>query len=216
MATAWTYATLKAALLAFTEETGTEYTAAIDTIIPLAEDQVLRDLDLELFDTVATTNFTAGSALLTKPTGFLAARTIHYTNASTQETLLEPKSWEFIKDYWPDSTLGTSTPKFYTDYSDTQWYLAGKPTGTNVVTVRYIKRPTGLTSVNTTTWLGTNVGDLLFYSCLAVSEQYLKADERIPVWKQEYQARLRAALNELKPSQRNDYMPMTAIPTKEK
>ena len=216
MASSFTYTTLKAALVSFTEDAGTEFASAVDTIIPLGEDQVLRDLDLELFDVTATTAFSAATATLTKPTGFLALRTLHYTDANSQEQLLLPKSWEFVKDYWPTSSTTTASPKYFADYSDTAWYIAGTPSGTNVVTVRYIKRPTGLSATTATTWLGTNVGDLLFYACLSVSEQYLKADGRVALWRQEYTDRLTGARRELKLEKRMDYMPMTAIPQKER
>ena len=80
-------------------------------------------------------------------------------------------------------------------------------------TIRCIIRPAGMTSGNPTTWLGTHVGDLLFYACLVGSEQYLKADERIATWKTEYVERLQAARFELKPETRKDYMPIDAAPT---
>lgn len=216
MSSSFTYTTLKAALVSFTEDQGTEFASAVDTIIPLGEDQALRDLDLELFDVTATTAFSAATATLTKPAGFLALRTLHYTDADSKEQLLLSKSWEFVKDYWPTVATTTASPKYFADYSETQWVIAGTPSGTNAVTVRYVKRPTGLSASNATTWLGTNVGDLLFYACLAVSEQFLKADNRAGLWKQEYASRLTGARRELKLEKRMDYMPMTAVPQKER
>lgn len=215
MATAYTYSTLVGALQATTEDTGADFLAAIPNIIALAEDRLLRDLDLELFDTVNMLAFTATSPLLTKPTNTIGVRTLHYTDVSGDFVLLEPKSWEFVKDYWPNASTTTASPKYFTDYSATQWYIAGTPSGTNVVTARCIVRPAGLTSMNTTTWLSTNTGDLLFYACLISSEQFLKADERIGIWKTEYVERLQAARREMKLEERADYMPMTSTPTKE-
>lgn len=215
MATAWTYTTIKAALQDFLEDDGTEFVAAIDSIIPLAEDRLLRDLDLDIFDTTATTAFSAATATLAKPTGFVAERALHYTDANSDFQYLEKKSWEYVKDYWPKAATTTASPKYYCDYDDSTWYLCGTPSGTNAVTIRYIKRPAGMTSGNPTTWFGTNVGDLLFYACLAVSEQYLKGDPRVAVWMGEYSQRLAAVLKELKPLDRANYMPVKSVPTKE-
>lgn len=209
MATSYTYATLKAAIQDTVEDDGTEFASAIDNIIALAEDRILKDLNLELFDTVTSLAFTASNPLLTKPTGTIATRSLYYTNASSNFVLLEPRSHEFIMDYWPKSTTTTAAPKYYTDYSATQYYIAGTPSGTNVVTARCIVRPAGLTSIVTTTWLSTYMGDLMFYACLVASEQYLKADNRIGVWMGEYQDRMKKAEKELKQSDRNDYTPMT-------
>lgn len=205
----FTYTTLKEALVAMTEETGASFEAFIDTIIPLAEVKLLRDLDVELFDTVSTLAFTAGNPLLTKPSGAIGVRTIHYTDANGDFVLLEPKSWEFLKDYWPNANDTTALPKYFTDHSSTQWYIGGTPSLASVVTARCIVRPTGLSSGNSTTWLSTNAGDLLYFACLAVSEQFLKADERVALWKADYAERLQVAKQELKLEDRVDYTPMT-------
>jgi hypothetical protein len=214
MASSYTYTTLKAALLAFVEETATDdYATDIDKIIPLAEDRVLRELDLELFDLSYNGNFTGGNAYLTKPTGLLSLRTMHYTDAQGNMQLLEPRSWAVCKDYWPKESTTTSTPRYFAEFSDTSWFIAGTPASALVATIRCIVRPAGMASGNLTTWLGTNVGDLLFYACLVGSEQYLKADERIGMWKTEYAERLQAARFELKPETRKDYTPVDPAPT---
>ena len=215
MATSWTYTTLKAALQDFVEDDSTEYASAIDNIILLAEDRVLRDLDLDIFDTTATTSFSAATATLTKPTGFISERALHYTDANGDFQYLEKKSWEYVKDYWPKESTTTASPKYFADYDATTWYLVGTPSGTNAVTVRYVKRPAAMTSGNPTTWIGTNAGDVFFYACLTLSAEYLNNDPRIPTWEREYQTRLTAAKDELKPLKRAEYMPVRSIPTKE-
>ena len=213
MSTAYTYATLKAALLAFVEETATDaFATDIDVIIPLAEDKLLRDLDLELFDVSSSGTMTGSNAYLTKPSGIVALRTMHYTDASGNFQLIEPRSWAMCKDYWPKESSTTSAPKYFSEYDDTTWFIAGTPASGLVTTIRYIKRPDGLSSTNTTTWLSTYVGDLLLYACLSIAEQYLKADERVGIWKADYAERLGAAKLELKPETRADYMSLDPAP----
>ncbi len=215
MASSFTYNSLKQALIDMLEETGTDYASFIDTIIPLAEDKVLRDLDLELFDVSATSTFGVASPWLAKPSDMVALRTMHYTDGNGKFQFLDPKSWEFAKDYWPNANTTTATPKYFVEYSEDNWFLAGTPASGFVTTIRYIKRPDGLTSGNPTTWLSQHVGDLLYFGALSVSEQFLKADTRVALWKQDYMDRLGMALQELKPDRRTNYMPMTPIPTKE-
>lgn len=213
MAASYTYTTLKAMIISMTEDQGTEFAAAVDNLIPLAESQILRDLDIELFDTVNTLAFTASNPLVTKPTDMVATRSLHYTNAGGEFVLLMPKSWEFIKDYWPNASTTTASPLYYADYSPTQWYIAGTPLGTNVVTARCIVRPAAMTSGNVTTWMGTNLGDLLLFACLVSAEQFLKADPRIAIWKQEYTARLAGARKEFKLEDRSNYTPVATVTT---
>lgn len=215
MPSSFTYATLTSTIQSFTEDQGTEFAAIIPTIIQLAEDRILRDLDLELFDTINTLAFTAGNPVLTKPTGTVATRTIHFTDATSNFVLMEPKSWEFVKDFWPNAATSTAAPRYYTEYSPTQWYFAGTPSGTNAVTARCVVAPAGLTALNTNTWLSNYMGDLLLYACLTVSEEFLKADPRIPVWEQDYMGRLSAARGILKPEDRMDYTPLTTTQARE-
>jgi hypothetical protein len=215
MASSFTYNTLVSALQTVTEDTGSEYLAFIPTIIQLAEDKILRDLDLELFDTVTALAFTASNPLLTKPTGTITTRSLHYVNASNNRTLLELRSWEYVNDYWPNPATTTATPKYYAEYSATQWHVAGTPSGTNVVYARCVVRPTGLTSGNQNTWLSNYMGDLMLYACLVCSEQYLKADNRIGVWTADYLSRLSAAKVELRQEDRVDYTPMTVTSERE-
>lgn len=212
MAVSYTYTTLRSAVIDTTEDHGTEFDAALDNIIALAETKVLRDLNIELFDLVATGNFTSNDPLLAKPAGMVALRTLHYTDASGNFVLIEPKSWEYLKDYWPNASTTTATPKFVTDYSETQWYLGGTPASALAYSARYIKRPDGLSATTATTWLSTTVGDLLFYACLMGSEQYLKADARVDVWKKDYNERLPAVRMELRRDKRDEYAPVSGTP----
>lgn len=215
MATAFTYTTLVEAIQSNTEDTGAEFLAYIPTAIAMAEDRLLRDLDLELFDVAATSTFGVASPWLAKPSDMVGLRTMHYTDGTGNFNLIEPKTWEFAKDYWPNVNTTSSTPKYYVEFSETNWFIAGTPASGLTVTIRYIKRPAGLSVGTPTTWLSQHVGDLLLLATLISSEQYLKADDRIIVWKQDYAERLLIARRELNLEQRNDYMPMTATPVKE-
>lgn len=219
MAASWTYTTLKAAITGETEEQGAEFAAFLDTIIGLAETRVLKDLDLELWDVVTTGTFgvtgTAADRLVTRADDVLVVRSFHYITATGDRVLLDPRSYEFCVDYWPKFTTTTSTPKYYTAYSETQWMVVGTPAGGLSYEIRHMQRPAGLSGSVATTWLGTNVPDVLLWACMVESEQFLKADERIAVWTNRYADALRSALRELKPDQRDNYSPVTSTPVKE-
>jgi hypothetical protein len=212
MAISYTYDSLRTALIATTEDGGSEFESGLDNIIGLAETKVLRELDLELFDSLASGTFSTLTPLVTKPSGFLALRSFWYEDGDGDYTPIEPKSYEFVRDYWPRQSLTTATPKYLADYSDVAWIIAGSPSTAFTWRAKYIARPAGLSSGNTTSWLSNNVGDLLFYACLVGCEAFLKADERVNLWKSEYRERLLAARTELRRETRDDYAPMEAAP----
>ena len=127
MPTSFTYATLKSAIQSFAGgDTGTKLDAAIDaTILPLAETRTLKDLNIEIFDAVASVSFASGTATVTKPSGHISTRSLIYIAGTTRSTLLE-RSYEYLLDYAPDSSL-TGTPLYYCELNDTQWQVAPIP-----------------------------------------------------------------------------------------
>ena len=214
----YTYATLTTALRDFTEDQGSEFLSAIPTIIGLAETRLIRDLDLELLDRVATGTLSATNPFITKPTDLIQLRSLHYIDPSDafKWVELEERSYGYIREYWPRNLLQTTpNPKFFCEYSDTQWLVAGTPSVELTWSARYIIRPDGLSATTTETWLSTRLPDALFYACLVTAEQFLKADGRAPMWGAEYARALEAARVELRRSERDDYMPMVATPVKE-
>lgn len=219
MAATFTYTTLKATIVSETEENGSEFAAFLDTIIALAETRLLKDLDLDLWDTVTTGSFantgTATDRLITRSSSILVVRSFHYVDANGNRQLIEPRSYEFCVDYWPKFTTTTSAPKYYCPYTETQWMVVGTPAGGLSYEIHGMVRPAGLSSGTATTWLSTNVPDALLWACLVESEQYLKADERIPVWQKRYADAVRSALSELKPDQRDRYSTVETTPVKE-
>lgn len=212
MSISYTYASLLTALKDTVTDQSTEFSDALPNIIGLAETRLLRDLDLEMFDSVSTISFTQSSPLVLKPTGFVSLRALYYLDATNNFQVVELKPWEYVIDYWPNAATETATPKYMADYSTTQWYLAGTPNAGISGSVRYVKRPAGLSGSVSTTWLSENVGDLLFYSCLISAEEFLKADDRVDVWKGEYRDRLSAARMELRRDKRDDYAPVSGTP----
>ena len=206
MPTTFTYASLTTALKNHIENQGTAFSTELDTIIGLGELKLLRDLDLEIFDSTDTGTFTASSQLVTKPTGYVAGRSLHITVSGVTSQLFL-RTYEYLIDYWPTTATTTTSPKYYAELNDTQWFVAGTPASGYSFTARFMKRPSGLSGAVTTTWLSTYAADALFYACLAASEEYLKADERVALWKNEYAEKLFAARNEFRRMRRSDYTP---------
>lgn len=181
---AFTYATLTTTLETYTEDDSPDFTDNLDTIIGLGELKLLRDLDLELFEDTATVATAAGSPTITKPPGYITNRTLDYTGANGRMVYLHPRTVEYCKDY--TDAAGNGDPLYYAELNQTQWMISPPPVQEIAVNCRYTRRPDGLSGTTATTWLSTNVPDALLYACLIAAEEYLKSDERLPVWKQKY------------------------------
>lgn len=197
MATEYTFATLKAAVKEWLEDDGTEFDTALTNIVNLAELQLIKDLDLTIFDLVATGTLT--SATLTKPATWLGTIDLLITDASGDKIPLEPKPWGYVQMY-----SGTGTPVAYTELSDGSITVAPTPTSTPY-TLRYISRPTPLSESGSTTWLSANAADCLFWQTIIKSEHFRKADERIEAAKGFYAEALATAKNEFAHLMRRRY-----------
>ncbi len=204
MSATYTYDSLRAAIQAMLDDDSTELEASLDEIIALGELRLLRDLDLEIFDKLVPLTFTPGNSVLAKPEGTVATRDVLFIK-DNELTRLEPRGLDFCWDYWPNTGATTAVPRYYADLDEDNWHIAGTPSSAYSVRARVMIRPEGLSSTNTTTWLSTRTADLLFTACLLEGEAFIKADERVPLWKANYGERLAAARSEFKDSIRRDY-----------
>ena len=182
-----TYTQLNQDLQDWMEDDDLEFTGSIERLINLAELRVVKDLDLSIFhsnDTVATT---ATNDTVLRPTGspnpFIVVQSVFY-NVGTERTFLELRSTDFVRDFQVPGVTGP--PKYYAEFSETEWTLAPVPDAIYSLVCRGIARPTPLSGTNDTNWLSDNVDDLLFSAAKAESEGFLKADDRIDIWKGEY------------------------------
>ena len=214
MATSYTLATLKAAMVEIIEDQGTDFAAKENGIIQRAEDRLLMDLDLEIFDATDDLTFSSGSRYATLPSNCIKPRTLYYTDANSKIAFLEQRTKEYIFDYWPGT--GTSaTVKYWAPYSTTQ-VMVGPTPGASPATGKcvFIKRPASLVTDTAGSWLSLNVGSLLLQACLIEAYEVLRKMEARNTKLTEYvQVRLPQAKNELRHITRQDYAPIAATPT---
>tara|TARA_R100000995_G_C3466264_1_gene115851 strand:- start:145 stop:774 length:630 start_codon:yes stop_codon:yes gene_type:complete len=183
-----TYANLKTEIANYLNRT--DLTSYLDTFIDLAESRMARDLRLREMETVDTTiNTVSGTQSYNLPTGYLEMRYVAYqTSPYTFLTYLAPP--DFMRVY--NSGEGSGTPSHYTIIGS-QIYLGMQPDAVKVLELGFFKRPTGLSSSNTTNDILTNFPDLYLYACLAESEPFLMNDERLKVWASLYKEGIKTA-----------------------
>lgn len=148
-------------------------TSVINTFITMAENRIMRDIDLDVFKKEVTGTMTASNKFLTAPTDLLTHRYMLLTSASGDQIFLEFRDTSFMKEYWPDGT-DTGVPKFYSVWDQNTFYVAPTPSSSYSVELGYIYRPAQLSSTNTTTWVSNNAPEALLYACLIQAYSYTK------------------------------------------
>lgn len=169
-----TYDELVTNIRNYTEVDSNVFSASvIDNFITMAENRILRDIDLDVFKKEATTNFVANSRFLPAPSDILTHRYMMVTSEDGDQTFLEFRDNSFLKEYWSDYTE-TGVPKYYGVWNEDNFYIAPTPATALVVQLGYIYRPAQLSATNTSTWVSTNAPEALLYACLIQAYSYTK------------------------------------------
>jgi hypothetical protein len=194
---AYTYTTLRQALLDYTEDDSDEFSSNIPNIIQNAQDRVQRDLDLEIFKQVTTGNFTAGTNLQTRPSTVLYISSLYYYDPTLAKwVMVRPRSYDFCVQYGG----GNGKPKYFDQgYADNRIWVALAPDSAYAYRLRGLMRPTYISPTNLDNWIARNAGDLLLYAALVESEKFLMSAQagKPQEWNEEYMMRLASARPEL-------------------
>lgn len=212
MATAWTYTTLKIALKAHVEDQGTNFDAQVDNLIKLGEDRIVKDLPLSIFDGRSNVSIAQGVQTASKPAGALVTRAITYTDQITSKAVrLVPRSYGWLRARVDDTTQ--RTPKYFADdYSETQYWFAPNPNLTVTAEGSVTARPASIVSA-TTTFIGTNLGDLLLAACAIAAERFNLGWDESKDWMQEYAMLVASARVDLRELLRRDNSPLAPMPS---
>ena len=109
---------------------------------------------------------------------------------------LVKRSWDFVTMY---QNAAAGKPLYYADQGLGTWIFGpAADANTSAILRRYVQRPQSIV-VAQNTWIGDNVGQLLFVAALMEAEQWLKADDRYADMKTKY-------YEELLPNARGEVM----------
>jgi hypothetical protein len=147
--------------------------AVINTFITMAENRILRDIDLDVFKLEVTGTMTTSNKFLTTPSNILTHRYLILTSAANEQIFLDFRDTSFMKEFWPNGT-STGTPKYYSVWDQNTFYVAPTPNANFSVELGYIYRPAQLSSTNPTTWVSINAPEALLYACLIQAYSYTK------------------------------------------
>ena len=107
----FTFATLKTAIQDYSENTETTFTNNLSNFIKIAEERILKNVQLSVFRKNATAAFTSSSEFLACPTDFLTPFSLSFTDASSNKVFLDYKDVNFIQTFTPNSST-TGSPRF--------------------------------------------------------------------------------------------------------
>jgi hypothetical protein len=182
----FTYDQLKTAIQDYTQNSETSFVTNLPVFIRVAEERILKNVQLTLFRKNATATTTASNQYLAAPSDFLAPFSLSFTTGG-DKTFLDYKDVNFVQTYNPDPT-DTGAPKYYAFFDDANFLLGPTPDAAYDVELHYFYRPTSLTAGagSGTTWLSDNAEIALLYGSLIEAYTYMKGE---PDMMQEYEKR---------------------------
>lgn len=192
MATTMTFSTLKEDVRRYLERGATLASdpivyEQIPRLINLAERRIARELKIQGFINVVSTQMVPGQSVYDKPDRWRDTVSMNIgtgTGYKTRKTLFT-RDYEYLRAYWPDESQ-TDQPIFYSEYDYSHWLVAPTPDAAYPMEVLYYELPPLLDDTQQTNWLSEYAPQLLLYGTLLEATPFLKNDERIPVWQNMY------------------------------
>jgi len=169
-----TYGQLTQAVQDYTENDETTFVNNIPLFIRLAEERILKNVQLNLFQKNVYGNMSSSNKYLAAPSDFLAPFSMSIlVNGDAQ--FLEFKDLDFVQTYNPDGTE-TGVPLYYAQFDVDNFILGPTPDDDYEVDLHYLYRPESLTvgSTSGTTWLSENAEIALLYGTLVEAYTFMK------------------------------------------
>ena len=176
----FTYDQLKTAIQDYTENDETSFVNNIPLFIRIAEERILKNVQLSLFRKNATASTTASNKFLACPGDFLAPFSLSLAGTDGDKFFIDFKDPSFIQTYTPDATT-TGSPRYYAVFDVDNFILAPTPNTTFTAELHYFYRPTSLTagSGSGTTWLSENAEMAMLYGALIEAYIYMKGEQDV-------------------------------------
>jgi len=176
----FTYDQLKTAIQDYTENDETSFVTNLPLFIRIAEERILKNVQLSLFRKNATASTTASNKFLACPSDFLAPFSLSLAGTDGDKFFIDFKDPSFIQTYTPDATT-TGSPKYYAVFDVDNFILAPTPNTTFTAELHYFYRPASLTAGadGGTTWLSENAEMALLYGALIEAYIYMKGEQDV-------------------------------------
>lgn len=200
-----TYVSQLANLMAQTS-TDANFQTFLPGCIDYAEQRIYRELDMLNSVVVDNGSFQANTRNFTLPTNigtFIVVEAISAIDSNNTRFPLTQVTRDFLDAVYPNQTLATGTPKFFSPISDTTFIVGPAPDQNYTAEVTGTQRPNPLSATNTTTLLTTYCPDLFIAASMVFATGYQRdfgAQSDDPKmgqsWEQQYQMLMASAKDE--------------------
>jgi len=173
------YDSLVQNIISYMERNDPDFIAQIPNLIALAESSIAAELKTYLQLIVVETNLAQNQTVLNKPARW---RKTVSMKVNGQPVLL--RSQDYIAQYLSESSAGK--PVYYADYDFNNWNFAPQPDQAYPVEIIYYAEVQPLDASNQQNLWTAIAPQAMLYGALLQAQGYLKALDKLPVWKQFY------------------------------
>ena len=189
MSVIMTYDSLVLNIQQYMERDDADFIAQIPNLIALAESSIAAELKTYLQLIVVETSLATNQTVLNKPARW---RKTVSMKVNGQPILL--RSQDYVSQYLSESS--NSQPLYYADYDYSNWNFAPKPDQNYPVEIIYFAEIQPLDATNQQNLWTQIAPQAMLYGALLQAQGYLKALDKLPVWKQYYTDALNALKKE--------------------
>jgi len=184
-----TYDSLVLNIQQYMERDDADFIAQIPNLIALAESSIAAELKTYMQLIVVETSLSQNQTILNKPARW--RKTISM-KVNGQPILI--RSQDYVSQYLAESSNGQ--PLYYADYDYNNWNFAPKPDTLYPVEIIYYAEIQPLDQNNQQNLWTAIAPQAMLYGALLQAQGYLKALDKLPVWKQYYTDALSALKTE--------------------
>ena len=214
-----TYTELVQKIRDYTEVTSTVLTDTIvNDFIEHAEHRIFRTIELNSDYSYVNGNTAANNRFVKLPgnstdpftpriTDIASIRyvTIYTDSGTKQRSELVRVDQDFMSEYYDTPESGqTAKPKYFANWDMDTIVVAPTPNAVYKFEIGITKKPTGLSTSNTQTWISVNAPNVLLYACLCEAFKFLKAPNDQQVYEASYQEAIQALAQEQLGKRRRD------------
>lgn len=193
------YTQLSSAIVAYTENTSSEFAAQIPVFVQQVEQRVYNVVQFPSLRKNVTGSVTANNKYLSCPTDFLSVYSLAVVDPTGAYQYLLNKDVNFIRESYPSPT-DTAIPRYYAlfgprsdDEEELTFILGPTPDAAYTVELHYFYYPTSIVTAGTS-WLGDNFDSVLLYGALVEAYTYMKGEQdMMQLYNQKYMEALTLA-----------------------
>jgi len=174
-----TYDSLVLNIQQYMERNDADFVAQIPNLIALAESSIAAELKTFLQLIVVETSLATNQSTLNKPVRW---RKTVSMKVNGQPILI--RSQDYVAQYLAESSGGK--PLYYADYDYSNWNFAPLPDQVYPVEIIYYAEIQPLDAQNQQNLWTSIAPQAMLYGALLQAQGYLKALDKLPVWKQYY------------------------------